>query len=140
LRKAAAITILPAGLARGFTANEKLNLGVIGLTERGRGCQDFRWPGRDITALCDVDRTILDERGVEYESRKDTDFRKMIEKDKLDGVVVAVPNHNHAYVSVYAMKQWPQCLLPEAPVQVRARGVSDGACGGGNDSAAGVPG
>jgi hypothetical protein len=35
LRKAAAITILPAGLARGFTANEKLNLGVIGLTGTG---------------------------------------------------------------------------------------------------------
>jgi predicted dehydrogenase len=51
-----------------------------------------------------VDRTILDERGVEYEGRKHTGFRKMIEKDKLDGVVAAVPDHNHAYVSVYAMK------------------------------------
>lgn len=28
----------------------------------------------------------------------------MIEKEKLDGVVVAVPDHNHAYISVFAMR------------------------------------
>src|ERR1044072_9662679 len=28
----------------------------------------------------------------------------MIEKEKLDGVIVAVPDHNHAYTSVYAMR------------------------------------
>src|SRR5260370_38908742 len=28
----------------------------------------------------------------------------MIEKEKLDGVIVAVPDHNHAYISVFAMR------------------------------------
>ena len=32
LQTAAAFTILPAGLARGYTANRKMNIGVIGLT------------------------------------------------------------------------------------------------------------
>ena len=36
LKKAAAsFMILPAGLARGYAANEKLNVGVIGLTGMG---------------------------------------------------------------------------------------------------------
>ena len=61
--------------------------------------------GENLVALCDVDSTILDKRGAEYPgAKKYTDFRKMIEKEKLDGVIVAVPDHNHAYISVYAMK------------------------------------
>lgn len=104
--KTAAFTILPAGLARGYAANEKLNLGIIGLAGMGGvDAKTFNGIGDNISALCDVDTTILDKRGTEYPSAaKYTDFRKMIEKEKLDGVIVAVPDHNHAYISVYAMK------------------------------------
>ena len=28
----------------------------------------------------------------------------MIDREKLDGIIVATPDHNHAYISVYAMK------------------------------------
>jgi hypothetical protein len=106
LKTAAAFTILPAGLARGYAANEKLNLGIIGLAGMGGvDAKTFNAIGDNISALCDVDTTILDKRGAEYPSAaKYTDFRKMIEKEKLDGVIVAVPDHNHAYISVYAMK------------------------------------
>ncbi len=77
--------------------------------------------------MCDVDSTILDKRGAEYPgARKYTDFRKMIEKEKLDGVIVAVPDHNHAYISVYAMKHGLTRLLPEAPLPVGARGQNHG--------------
>jgi predicted dehydrogenase len=106
LRSAATFMILPAGLARGYTANEKLNLGIIGLSGIGGvNAKAFHSLGENIAALCDVDSRILDKRGAEYPSaRKYIDFRKMIEKEKLDGVIVAVPDHNHAYISVYAMK------------------------------------
>src|SRR5437763_5562475 len=129
LRRAAAITILPAGLARGFTANERLNLGIIGLTGMGGvDARTFAGLGENIAALCDVDATILDKRGAEYpKAAKYTDFRKMIEKEKLDGVIVAVPDHNHAYISVYAMRhglnvycQKPLCKsVHEARVMAR---------------------
>lgn len=104
--KSAAFTILPAGLARGYAANEKLNIGVIGLAGMGGvDTKTFTSLGENITALCDVDSEVLDKRGAEYpQAKKYTDFRKMIEKEKLDGVVVAVPDHNHAYMSVYAMR------------------------------------
>lgn len=104
--KSAAFTILPAGLARGYAANEKLNIGIIGLAGMGGvDAKTFNGLGENIAALCDVDSEVLDKRGTEYpQAKKYTDFRKMIEKEKLDGVVVAVPDHNHAYISVYAMK------------------------------------
>ncbi len=106
LKTAGAFMILPAGLARGYAANDKLNLGIIGLTGMGGvDAKTFNALGENIAALCDVDSTILDKRGAEYPgAKKYTDFRKMIEKEKLDGVVVATPDHNHAYISVYAMK------------------------------------
>jgi hypothetical protein len=129
LQTAAAFTILPAGLARGFTANDKLNLGIIGLTGMGGvDARTFAALGENIAALCDVDSTILDKRGALYPSaKKYTDFRKMIEKEKLDGVIVAVPDHNHAYISVYAMRhglnvycQKPLCKsVHEARVMAR---------------------
>jgi predicted dehydrogenase len=104
--KTAAFTILPAGLARGYAANEKLNLGIIGLTGMGGvDAKTFNGLGENIAALCDVDSTILEKRAAEYPGAKTyTDFRKMIEQQKLDGVIVAVPDHNHAYISVYAMR------------------------------------
>ncbi len=129
LKTAASFMILPAGLARGYAANDKLNLGIIGLTGMGGvDAKTFNALGENIAALCDVDSTILDKRGAEYPSaRKYTDFRKMIEKEKLDGVVVATPDHNHAYISVYAMRhglntycQKPLCKsVHEARVMAR---------------------
>jgi predicted dehydrogenase len=98
--------ILPAGLARGYAANQKLDIGVIGLAGMGNvDARTFNALGENIAALCDVDSAILEKRGALYPSaRRYTDFRKMIEKEKLDGVVVAVPDHNHAYISLYAMR------------------------------------
>src|SRR5260370_36490223 len=98
--------ILPAGLARGYAANEKLNLGIIGLTGMGGvDAKTFNALGENIAALCDVDANILDKRGAEYpKARKYADFRKMIAKEKLDGVSVATPDHNHASIMVHTMK------------------------------------
>ena len=130
LKKAAgAFVILPAGLARGYAANEKLNLGIIGLA--GMGAIDARILnelGENIYALCDVDSSMVDLRAPLYpKARKYTDFRKMIEKEKLDGVIVAVPDHMHAYISVWAMKhgvhtycQKPLCkTVHEARIMAR---------------------
>jgi predicted dehydrogenase len=105
---AASFMILPSGLARGYAANEKLNLGVVGLAGIGAmDAREFKKLGENIVALCDVDTTMLDKRVSEEhpQARKYTDFRKMIEKEKLDGVVVSTPDHLHAYISVFAMKR-----------------------------------
>jgi hypothetical protein len=105
LAEAAAFTILPAALVRGYAANDKLNIGVIGLGRGNADAKEFSDIGQNIAALCEVDSLILEKRAAAYpQARKYTDFRKMIEKEKLDGVVVATPDHSHAYISVWAMK------------------------------------
>lgn len=78
LKAAATFTILPAGLARGYAANDKLNIGVFGLTGMGGvDAKTFKRTGRNIAAICDVDSTILDKHGAEYpDARKYTDFRR----------------------------------------------------------------
>ncbi|MCL6543749.1 MAG: Gfo/Idh/MocA family oxidoreductase [Bryobacteraceae bacterium] len=105
-RSAGAFLILPSGLARGYAANNKLDIGVIGLAGMGGvDASTLHKLGENIAALCDVDAQVLERRGAEYpKAARYTDFRKMIEKEKLDGVVVATPDHSHAYISVWAMK------------------------------------
>ena len=95
-----------SGLARGYQANEKLNLGIVGLAGMGGvDARTFNALGENIVAICDVDSAVLEKRGAEYpKARKYTDFRKMIESEKLDGVSVATPDHLHAYISVWAMQ------------------------------------
>ena len=105
LKTATAFTILPAGLARGYAANETVNIGVIGLNRGRSDARALAAIGQNIAALCDTDSTILDKFGAEFpKAQKYQDFRTMMEKEKLDGVVVATPDHNHAYISVWAMK------------------------------------
>ena len=105
-RVAGAFMILPSGLARGYAANQKLDLGIIGLSGQGqRDAQELLKQGENIAAICDVDSRFLDLRTPDYpNAKKYTDFRKMIESQKLDGVIVATPDHTHAYISVWAMK------------------------------------
>ncbi len=107
LKSAAAFMILPAGLARGYAANEKIDVGVVGLAGMGvKDARGVRDAGANIVALCDVDDTFLDMRSEEFpKAKKYRDFRKMIDSGNLDAVIVATPDHTHAYISVYAMKQ-----------------------------------
>src|ERR1039457_6214593 len=97
--------ILPAGLARGYAANDRVNIGVIGL-DRGRSdAKAMDAIGQNISALCDIDSALLDKIGAEFpKAQKYRDFRTMIEMEKLDGVVVATPDHSHAYISIWAMR------------------------------------
>ena len=122
--------ILAAGSARTYAANQKLNIGVIGLSGMGAiDARTLRKLGENVTALCDVDSAMLDKRVAEEHpnARKYTDFRKMIEREKLDGVVDATPDQSHAYISIWAMKhglhvycQKPLCkTVQEARVMAR---------------------
>lgn len=104
----AAITILPRavlGAPRHVPPSEKLNIAAIGVGGMGSG--DIRQvSSENVVALCDVDRRALDRNVKQFPKAKlYTDFRKMLETHKeIDAVTVATPDHNHAVVSVMAMK------------------------------------
>ena len=49
-----AVTILPAGLARGYAANEKLDVALVGVGGRGRWFVDTIPRMENVAAVCDV--------------------------------------------------------------------------------------
>ncbi|MCA9064801.1 MAG: Gfo/Idh/MocA family oxidoreductase [Planctomycetaceae bacterium] len=86
-------------------ANERLNIGVIGVG--GRGAGDLAGVAHEnIVALCDVDETRLGAAAGKHPSaRKYTDYRQLLEQNDLDAVVVATPDHHHAPATVRALRR-----------------------------------
>ncbi len=105
---AAAVTIVPRHVLGGAgqkPPSEKLNIAGVGLN--GMGAGDVQnCAGENIVALCDVDQGVINRLARQYPKAKHhTDFRKMLESQKdIDAVIVATPDHNHAVVSIMAMK------------------------------------
>ena len=105
---AAAVQIVPRHVLGGAgqtPPSEKLNLAGIGIGGMGSG--DIRAvASQNIVALCDVDQNALARNAKTFPKAKlYSDFRKMLDEQKeIDGVVVATPDHNHAIVSITAMK------------------------------------
>jgi predicted dehydrogenase len=88
------------------SANEKLNLACIGTANRA-GDNVSEVKHENIVALCDVDQTYLDRALGEFKSARGyRDYRELIDKegDKIDAVVVAVADHNHAPATVRALR------------------------------------
>ncbi len=86
------------------SANEKLNIGVIGAGGKGYG--DMRGvSSENIVALCDVDESRAAKSFADNpKANKYHDYRKMLDMEKLDAVTVSTPDHSHAPASVRAMQ------------------------------------
>lgn len=94
-----------------FTANERLNIGLIGCG--GQGTHDARSmlkAGGDsvrVVALADPDRNRLDAFGDELaktgqSAEKYEDYRKILDRKDVDAVICGTPDHWHALVTVAA--------------------------------------
>ena len=94
-------------------ANDRINIGVIGL--RGRGQQHLESfagmydDGVYVKTVCDVDSQFLEpSRKVVAEKQKGNkpdavkDLRKIYEDPEIDAVSIATPNHWHALATVWA--------------------------------------
>ena len=86
-------------------ANEKLNIGVIGVG--GRGAGDLAAVAHEnIVALCDVDANRLGAKSEQFKrATKFSDYRKLLQQENLDGVVIATPDHHHAPATVRALNR-----------------------------------
>ncbi len=93
-------------VAQSKSPNEKLNLAVVGTANRaGDNIQEIKH--ENIVALCDIDKTLLDRALREHtQARPYSDYREMIdrERDKIDAVLVATADHNHAPASIRAIR------------------------------------
>jgi predicted dehydrogenase len=105
-----AFMVLPSevlGAAGGSSPNDKLNIAGVGLGGQGKGdIKNCATNGQNIVALCDVDAQRMGSQAAVYPKAKlYKDYREMLDKEKsIDAVVVATPDHNHAQVSVAAMR------------------------------------
>jgi predicted dehydrogenase len=105
---AAAITYIPGhvlGLNGALPASERVNIAGIGIG--GQGASDLdNMKHHNIVALCDVDWGYADHVFKTYpKAEKYFDYRKMLDERKdIDAVVVATPDHLHAFASMYAIK------------------------------------
>jgi predicted dehydrogenase len=104
---------LAAGAALGFPslraagANEQIRLAVVGLRNKGGQHVELfkRIQGVKIVALCDADRKVLDACARKHFDGKvgtHVDYREVIDRDDVDAVCIATPNHWHALGAVWA--------------------------------------
>ena len=88
----------------GRSANEKLNIGVIGVANRA-SANLSGVKSENIVALCDIDENFLQRAAARHpQARIYRDFRKLLEQPGLDAVVVSTADHTHAAASVMAMR------------------------------------
>jgi predicted dehydrogenase len=113
---ATAVALGQPGVARGYPANEKARVGWIGIG--GRGSQlltDFvaQVDQGHTAAVCDLIPERID-RGKQIAAKDKpngyADFRKMIETEKLDGVLVATQPNAHAEVVVPVLEMRTHCF------------------------------
>jgi predicted dehydrogenase len=89
-------------------ANEKLNIGLVGVGGRGNWfVGEIPRLNENLVALCDVDENKNPDAYQKLpKARKFRDFRRMLEQmDKsIDAVIVATPDHTHAVISAAAIR------------------------------------
>jgi predicted dehydrogenase len=87
------------------SANEKLNIAVIGVADRGAANLDGV-SSENIAVLCDIDDRRLEAAGAKHpNARRVFDFREALEVPHLDGLVCSTPDHMHAIVVAAALKK-----------------------------------
>jgi predicted dehydrogenase len=82
-----------------------LNIASVGVG--GMGSNDIANVGTEnVVALCDVDQGAVERNAPRYpKAKRYADFRKMLETQRdIDAVMVATPDHNHAVVTMTAIK------------------------------------
>lgn len=110
----AAIALKGSGWASGGEA-KKVRIGFIGVGGRGTGLLHILigMEGVSVPAICDINEAHLD-RGIEIVrragggeaagySKGPYDYRRMLERDDLDGILVATPAKLHAEMAVDSM-------------------------------------
>jgi predicted dehydrogenase len=105
------------GAAAGKGPNDRIILGSIGTGTQGRGLMNafLNQPDTQVVAVCDVDTTrreyhqklVNDHYAAKGGGGANgcaayKDFRDLIARKDIDAVVIAVPDHWHAYIAIAA--------------------------------------
>lgn len=120
-------------------ANEKINLGLIGAGERGRGVMGsfIKTGGVNVTAVCDVYAQMIDRAQKAAPNAKGfADYRKLLEQKDVDAVLIGTPDHWHATNAIDALYAGKDVYvekpltrtIEEGPLIVKAARVNERIC------------
>ncbi len=133
------IAMTAASYSRVLGANDKVQLGVIGVGDRGRHVMSLfqQVSTVDVAAVCDIYANQIDLAKQKAPNAKSFgDHRKLLETKELDAVLIATPDHWHATTAKDALNagkdvyvEKPLTLkIEEGPEIVKAARVNDRIC------------
>ena len=97
---------------------DKLKFAVIGVGIMGSShVRDIsKSENVALAAICDIDPQRAQNAAAAHDVPWYTDYKAMIDKEKLDGVVIATPHYFHTPIAIYAMEHGVNALSekPEA--------------------------
>lgn len=121
----AGVMFLPGRTLKGRSVSDKLNIALIGA--HGRGARHYDdLEGENVVAICDVHAGNMALAATRFPgARQYTDWRRCLEQKDLDAVLIATPDHHHAFISVWAMNRGLHvfCEKPVAESVAEAREV-----------------
>ena len=120
LQGAGAAAILPSAVralraqSPGTSANNRINLGVIGMGWQGPGNTQAFLASQDcqVVAACDIDTNhlqaalkMINEANGNEDCKGYHDYRELLSRDDIDAVMIAVPDHWHEIVATEAARR-----------------------------------
>jgi predicted dehydrogenase len=106
----ASVALPSIGRALGSeSANDRPVFATIGLRNQGWAITSKTFKFADFAALADVDSKVLGNNVEKTENRQDKkpdaykDYRKILEREDIDAVMVATPDHWHTKIVIEAM-------------------------------------
>jgi len=89
---------------RRLSPNDKLNIAMVG-TANQAGWNLSQVSSQNIVGLCDVDEKLLAAAAEKFpQAKKYSDFRRMLDQNDIDAVVIGAPDHIHAVATVAALR------------------------------------
>lgn len=106
---AGALSLASIDPRRAHGANERLHLGVIGCGQRGRGLLGTLLDrgveeAVGVRAVSDVYQRRLDNAKNRCSGEGVLDYRRLLDRQDLDAVVIATPDHWHAKIAIDALE------------------------------------
>lgn len=108
--------VLPGFSAKSYArivgANDRIRVGAAGVNARGFALANnfCKQKNCEVIYVCDVDKRAIEKSIASIEKitgnapKPEGDIRKMIEAQDVDAIMIATPDHWHAYAALMAMK------------------------------------
>ena len=121
-----------------FGANDRIVMGCIGLGGQGRGDMGgfLGFPEVRVVSVCDVvenhrnqAKKMVDQRYGNADCQATGEFREVLQRQDIDAVLIATPDHWHAIIAIEAIKCGKDvyCEKPESLTIRQGRAMTDAA-------------